>query len=114
MASKYRSRSVEVDGIRFDSKKEASYYKIYKMQLDSGQIKSLELQPKYELIPRHRRRGKAVRSMNYYADFEIEHLDGRIEIIDVKASASYKTEVYRMKKKIFEYLYPDKEIVEVY
>lgn len=114
MASKYKARSVEVDGIRFDSKKEASYYRIYKMQLSAGQIKSLELQPKYELIPKHRRRGKAVRSMSYYADFEIEHLDGRVEIIDVKASATFKTDVYKMKKKLFEYLYPDKEIVEVY
>ena len=44
---KYRSKRTVVDGITFDSKKEANRYCELKLLEKSGEIKNLELQKKY-------------------------------------------------------------------
>lgn len=49
--SKYGNSKVVVDGITFDSKREAERYRYLKEAEAQGLIKNLELQPKYELIP---------------------------------------------------------------
>src|SRR5574344_1314908 len=48
---KYRSKRTVVDGITFDSKKEANRYCELKLLEKSGEIKNLELQKKFVLIP---------------------------------------------------------------
>ena len=49
--SKYRSRKVVVDGITFDSKKEAWRYRELHLLEQTGEISNLQMQVKYELIP---------------------------------------------------------------
>ena len=49
--NKYNAREVLVDGILFDSQREANRYKELKILLDHGEISDLEMQVKYELIP---------------------------------------------------------------
>lgn len=71
---------------------------------------SLELQPVYELQEGYKRGKRKVQPITYIADFLVTYKDGRQAVIDVKG---VKTEVYRIKKKLFEYKYPDLEIVEV-
>jgi len=44
---KYRNQPTEVDGIRFPSKAEASRYQELKLLERAGEIKDLELQPKF-------------------------------------------------------------------
>lgn len=112
--SKYNNRKTVVDGITFDSKKEAEYYLKYKMLKKAGQIKDIELQPRFELQPKYKRNGKTVRAITYVADFKITWADDRIEIIDVKGSKAFQTQVYKLKKKMFEYRYPELSIVEKY
>ena len=49
---KYRNKKVEVDGILFDSKKEANRYMELKLLEKAGEITDLKRQVRYELIPR--------------------------------------------------------------
>ncbi len=49
--SKYLAKKVEVDGIRFDSKKEANHYLELKEQERQGLISDLQMQVPFVLIP---------------------------------------------------------------
>ena len=108
--SKYNARKTIIDGITFDSKAEANYYTQLKLLQRAGEIVELELQPKFEIIPSFvDPAGKKVRATHYIADFRVKYKDGREEVIDVKG---HKTDVYRLKKKLFEQRYgiPVKEV----
>ena len=48
--TKYNNKKTEIDGILFDSKKEASRYLMLKQMQIDGSIKDLSLQPKY-IVP---------------------------------------------------------------
>lgn len=102
--SKYKNRKVVVDGIEFDSQKEADYYAELKLLQKAGEIKEIELQPKFELLPGFKKNGRTFRAITYTADFKVTYADGHVEIIDVKG---IKTEVFKLKRKIFEFQYPD-------
>lgn len=109
--SKFRNQKTEVDGIIFDSKAEARYYQTLKAYEKIGMVNGLKLQPAFELQPAYtKKNGEKIKAIVYKADFEYYDQNGNRVIVDVKG---YKTEVYRMKKKIFEYKYPDLEITEV-
>lgn len=106
---KYHSRKTIVDGIEFDSRKEADRYCILHLLEKAGKISNLVIQPKYELQPSYRKNGKAIRKIEYIADFEYME-NGQLVIEDVKG---YKTDVYKLKKKLFEYKYPELTIKEI-
>lgn len=108
--SKYNSRKVMIDNIKFDSRLEANYYNRLKLLQKTREIKSFELQPVFILQDAYKRGKREVRPITYIADFLVIYPDGRQEIIDCKGM---KTEVYKIKKKLFEYKYPDLEIIEV-
>ncbi|NMB06854.1 MAG: DUF1064 domain-containing protein [Tissierellia bacterium] len=112
--SKYNNQKTIVDGIKFDSKKEAEYYCQLKLLKQAGKIKDYRLQPRYELQPAFKKNGKKYRAITYIADFAIINNDGTTEVVDVKSSKTFKTQVYRIKKKMFEYKYPELTIKEVY
>lgn len=102
--SKYSNIKTVVDGITFDSKKEADYYCQLKLLKQAGEIKDFGLQPRYELLPTFRKNGTTHRSITYVADFIIDNNDGTTEIVDIKG---VETQVFKIKKKLFEYMYPD-------
>lgn len=108
--AKYHNSKTIIDGIKFDSKKEATRYKELKLLLKNGEIKELELQPRFTLQPKYRKNGKTIRKIEYVADFSYKDKKGKHIIEDVKG---IKTEVYKLKKKIFEYKYPTLEIKEI-
>ena len=69
--SKYHSKRTEIDGILFDSKKEAQRYQQLKLMERAGVICDLKRQVKYELIPSQYIGGKCVeRAVTYVSDFE--------------------------------------------
>lgn len=69
--SKYHSKKTEVDGILFDSKKEAQRYQQLKLMEKAGMICDLKRQVRYELIPSQYVDGKCVeRPVTYVSDFE--------------------------------------------
>lgn len=103
--SKYNNRKVELDGYTFDSQLEADYYAELTLRLKANEILSFRLQPKYLLQPSFKKEGKTYRKIEYIADFEIKHKDGTIEVVDTKG---FKTDVFRIKEKMFHKLYPYK------
>lgn len=96
--SKYNARKVLVDGHTFDSTKEAVRYQELKFLEKAGEIKELELQPKFVLQDDFICGGKGYREICYIADFMYTDKDGQKVVEDVKG---YKTDVYALKKKLF-------------
>lgn len=103
--TKYGSKKVEIDGHVFDSKIEARYYEQLKWLQENNRILFFRLQPRYLLQEAFEKNGKKYRKIEYIADFEIHHLDGSIEVVDVKG---VETEAFKIKKKLFEHKYPHK------
>jgi|SRR5699024_8827644 len=103
--SKFNNKKIEVDGYIFDSHLEAKYYKELKLRKKAGDILFFRLQPKYLLQPSFIKDGTKYRKIEYIADFEVHHLDGSIEVVDVKG---VKTNVFRIKEKMFHKRYPHK------
>ena len=81
----------------FDSKKEANRYAELTYLERAGEITNLRRQVRYELIPRCGRQ----RPIYYIADFVYDTDNGTI-VEDVKG---YRTDVYRMKKKLMYWRY---------
>jgi len=90
---KFNAVKTELDGINFDSKKEAKYYTELKLRMKAGEIIFFLRQVPFDLP------GK----VKYRIDFQEFHSDGTIHFIDVKGK---KTEMYIAKKKMVEALYP--------
>lgn len=92
--NKYNAKKTEVDGIVFDSKKEADRYCELKLCMHAkgdDKVIDLKLQPKFVCNVY----GKHV--CNYYADFKITYANMRVVYEDVKG---VKTPVYKLKKKL--------------
>lgn len=102
--NKYNARKTVVDGITFDSQKEAEYYCQLKLRKKAGEITDFELQPVFILQEKYRLNGKTIRAMKYKADFKVFYPDGRVEIVDVKG---YRNQLYRNKIKQLLDRYPD-------
>lgn len=107
--SKYRSVKTEVNGMMFDSKREAEVYTSLKALERAGTIRALERQVKFPLHAVEANTGQKGKVCTYIADFVFQDLDGRTNIYDAKG---YKTAIYRLKKKWFELQY-GLRIVEV-
>jgi len=103
--SKYGNKKVVVDGIQFDSKKEANRYFELKVLKMKGEITNLQLQVEYKFEVG----GKKIAS--YFADF-VYNKDGKTVVEDVKSSATRKIATYRIKNKLMKAMY-DIEIKEV-
>ena len=102
--SKYGNKKTIVNGEKFDSLAESRYYLILLDKKKKGEIKDFELQPSFTLQPSFKKNGVTHRAITYKADFKVIHNDNRIEIIDVKGM---KTEVFKIKQKLFEYNFPE-------
>lgn len=94
MLNKYGAKKVLIDGITFDSKAEAKFY----IQLKENGV-DFELQPRFLLQDSFKKNGKHFRKIEYIADFKIGN-----RIIDIKG---IETEAFKIKKKLFEYKYPE-------
>ena len=104
--SKYHSRKITVDGIEFDSKKEAKRYSELLLLERAGAIQGLQRQVKYELIPSQRQDGRVVeRACQYVADFVYEE-NGKTVVEDVKGyrdGGAYR--VFTIKRKLMLYIH---------
>lgn len=105
---KYRNRKAEYydpglkETITFDSEKERDYYLILKDRERRGEIKDLRRQVEIEIqrafVDKANNKHRAIK---YLADFTYYDLkDYSIHYIDVKG---FKTEVYKLKKKLLAY-----------
>ncbi len=107
---KYNARKTVVDGITFDSQREADYYCELKLLVRAGEVEWFELQPEFVLQEAFTHHGKKYREIKYVADFIIGYPDGRVEIVDVKGR---KTREYQMKKKMLLKKHPNINFREV-
>lgn len=106
---KYNARKTIVNGITFDSKKEAMhYYELLKMQ-DRGEITELQRQVKFVLINAQKEpdsvgpkggviKGKTIeREVAYIADFTYRDVNGNLVVEDTKG---FRTPDYVIKRKL--------------
>lgn len=112
--NKYHNTKTEVDGIVFDSKKEAKYYLYLKQLEKEGKISDLQRQVQYELVPAVWRdeivhlktkdkvvRRQVQRPIYYVADFVyVNTLDGGTQVIDIKGGKATITKEFILKKKM--------------
>ncbi len=105
---KYRNHKTTLDGIPFDSRKEANRYAELRMMEKAGLIKNLQMQVKYVLIPEQREpdtvgarggihKGRLIeRECAYIADFVYEE-NGKTVVEDTKG---FRTKDYIIKRKL--------------
>ncbi|CUT96455.1 MULTISPECIES: DUF1064 domain-containing protein [Staphylococcus] len=98
--SKYNAKKVEYKGIVFDSKVECEYYQYLEKKMNGVTYNRIEIQPRYELIPKFGNQRKT----EYIADFALYLDNDLIEVIDVKGMA---TTTAKLKAKLFRYKYPE-------
>lgn len=96
---KYNAKATVVDGIRFDSQKEAKYYLQLKLRQRAGEVLCFLRQVPIHLPGQTR----------LVIDFLEFHTDGSVHFVDTKG---VQTETFKLKKRQVEDLYPfDVEVV---
>lgn len=106
--NKYKNKKTEIDNHVFSSQKEAKRYKELLLLQNTKKITGLTLQPKFNLIPAYKDKftGKMVKPIVYIADFLYTETDTkRVVVEDVKG---FKTDVYKLKSKMFRFFMQDK------
>lgn len=102
--NKYHNKKTEVNGVLFDSKKEANRYQELLFLYSQGKISHLELQPRFPFIINEKK------ICTYVADFIYLDKDKNCYIVeDVKG---FKTDVYKIKSKLFKAIYSDYTFIE--
>ena len=109
--NKYHNKKIAIDGIIFDSIKEGRRYQELKILENEAEISSLKTQPVFELQPSFKKNGKTYKKIVYKADFI--YFDNKLNKTIVEDVKGFKTEVYRLKKKMFEYIYKELELREI-
>jgi hypothetical protein len=95
--TKYHSQKMVVDGINFDSKKEAQRWCELRLLERAGVIQNLQRQVKYTLIPSQKVDGRsAERECAYIADFVYTE-KGETVVEDTKG---FRTPDYVIKRKL--------------
>lgn len=99
--TKYGSEKVVVDGIKFDSRREAQRYHELRLLERAGVIQNLQRQVKFKLLPSQRYDGVIIeRPVNYIADFVYEENGQRV----VEDAKGCRTKEYILKRKMMLYL----------
>lgn len=109
LRNKYGARAVLVDGLRFDSQREAARYQELCLMEQASLIDELEVHPAFPLmVPDLTQDGEPRVFYTvgvYYADFRYRNLrTGELVVEDVKSPPT-KTPLYRLKKKWVEHQY---------
>jgi hypothetical protein len=100
---KYNNTVVSVDGIKFDSKKEAARYKELKTLQRVGVICNLETQPTYKISiggVTDPATGRKMAARRYTADFR--YLErGEVVVEEIKSAGTRKETAYRLRRQLF-------------
>ena len=92
---KYGNEPCELDGIRFDSRKEAARWGELRLMERAGLVSGLVVHPPFDLDVN----GTVV--CRYVADFAYDEVaSGERVVEDVKSAATRRNRVYRLKKKL--------------
>ena len=93
--NKYHAKPVVVDGVRFDSQREARRYGELRLLLELGVITDLEIHPRYPLVV------NGVLVATYVGDFQ--YFEGEVMVLE--DCKGFRTPLYRLKKKLMRALY---------
>lgn len=99
--SKYRNKKTIVNGITFDSKKEAARYQTLILAEKAGAISGLCRQVPFELAPAVKIGGRTRPALRYFADFVYSE-NGETIVEDAKGRI---TEGYRIKRHLLATVY---------
>lgn len=135
--SRFIHNTCIIDGIQFASEAESRRYLELKALKRTGEISEFELQPRYKLLEAFRKcpacgnnqahvpgtskksvvncqncgtKTEVVQGMEYVADFKLIYPDGTERIEDVKGTKKFMDEIFKHKRKWFNFLYPGKYI----
>ena len=100
--SKYNAKPVKIDGLSFDSKKEARRYGELKLMEKAGEIGLLKFHPRYSLDI------NGVHICDYEADFSYVPKEWEYRVCDrevVEDVKGYRTDVYKLKKRLMLAIY---------
>jgi hypothetical protein len=97
--AKYRNTRTEIDGVTFDSGKEARRWQVLQQMQAQGLIADLRRQVAFELAPAVHLEGEKRKkpALRYIAD-AVYTQDGKLTVEDTKSAATRKTAAYRIKK----------------
>lgn len=111
--NKYHAIKTECDGIVFDSKLEQRKWEELKRLERIGVIRDLDRQVRFILQDGYvNNQGKKIRPISYIADFVYYDVKKKKKfVMDTKSKAT-RTQVYLLKKKIFEYRFPEIIFIE--
>jgi len=125
--SKYKAVKTTIDGVTFDSKKEAKRYTELRLLEKAGHITHLELQPEYQITINGAKICKYKADFRYFTvrqenneqyynskgEWQTPTMTGDKEGQIVEDVKGFKTPIYRLKKKLVEACYPGTQIKEV-
>lgn len=105
----YRNVKKEyVGSIKFDSKKEARRYQELLLMEKADLIGGIRIHPRYIIFPAFIKNGKKYRKIEYVADFAYyDKQKGREIVEDTKG---FETKEFKIKHKMFEYIYKNVEL----
>ena len=99
--SKYRNQKTTLDGVTFDSRKEAERWAELKLLERAGEISFLQRQVNFTLIPKQTRDGKVIeRPVTYKADFTYRDNESGLDVVEDVKSQATKTREYIIKRKL--------------
>lgn len=109
--SKYRNIRADFNGRTYDSRKEMRRSAELLFLQNVGVIENLEYQVRFVLLDGYvNNKGEKIRPVCYIADFVyMDKERGRMVVEDTKGM---RTEVYKIKKKMFEQRYPEYYFLE--
>lgn len=125
--NKYKAVKTTIDGITFDSKREAKRYTELKLLEKAGHITHLELQPEYQITINGAKICKYKADFRYFTvrqenreqytnskgEWQTPTITGDKEGQIVEDVKGFKTPIYRLKKRLVEACYPGTQIKEV-
>ena len=111
--NKYNAEVSMICRHKFDSKKEGQEYMRLLSKQQSGEIKAIELQPRFVLQESFEHAGIKYKEIVYVADFKVTDWDDHICYIDVKSKVTEKNAVYRLKRKLLLFKFPDIDFKEI-
>lgn len=125
----YNCKKTVLDGKEFSSETESRRYRELKLLERAGEISYLQLQPEFvffesfrkcpechtitdlskrsTLCPNCKTKMKTINGMKYIADFQYLTKEGKTIVEDVKGPEKFRTEKFKHKSRIFEWLYPN-------
>ena len=105
---KYHNIKTEYNGVMYDSKKEAKRQYVLDMMARAGIIRNLERQKRFVLQGSFvNNKGEKIREICYLADFYYWDNERNTQVVEDVKSPATRTDVYKIKKKMFEKLYPE-------